>query len=93
MQRNVFAWHLSEVYVTMDDTIFTFQSLIFETFTYLLNVMYAFYLLHSSLRQSYWTVSRFMGLKDSHHYPSLTSCHCRDPAIAISAPHETFIAP
>lgn len=32
------------------------------------------------------------GLKDSHRYPTLTRCHCRDPMITISAPHETFMA-
>lgn len=31
-------------------------------------------------------------LKDSHRYPTLTRCHCRDPMITISAPHETFMA-
>lgn len=37
-------------------------------------------------------VQSHTGLKDSHRYPTLTRCHCRDPMITISAPHETFMA-
>lgn len=36
-------------------------------------------------------VQSHRGLKDSHRYPTLTRCHCRDPVITISAPHETFM--
>lgn len=36
-------------------------------------------------------VQSHTGLKDSHRYPTLTRCHCRDPVITISAPHETFM--
>lgn len=38
------------------------------------------------------SVQSHTGLKDSHRYPTLTRCHCRDPMITISAPHETFMA-
>lgn len=37
-------------------------------------------------------VQSHTGLKDSHHYPKLTRCHCAVPVITISSAHETFMA-